>query len=96
MTVSLAPPTNTIILHAKDLVFKETKLYSIGISPGPPLVFSSKIEYDEEKDFLILNLDNECDLDKSYKLELVYHGNIAETLYGYYRSTYADSLGKIH
>ena len=96
ISFSCLNPTNKIIFHAKDLIFKKTKLHSIGVNTSYPLDFSGKIDYDLEKDFLILNLDNKCELNKSYKLELVYQGSIAETLYGYYRSSYTDSLGKTH
>ena len=95
ISITCLNATNTIILHAKDLVFHEAKLHSLDANSSI-LSVDDKRDYDEERDFLILNINSKCEPNKNYKLELAYRGSIAETLYGFYRSSYADSHGNIH
>ena len=87
-------PTNKIVLHIKDIVVKQTKVYSLDSTIQ--LHFNGKLEFDDEKDFLVIGLDNKCVVNRYYKLELIYEGIIAETLYGFYRSSYVDSFGTTH
>ena len=86
--------TEKIVLHIKDISIKQTKVHSIDSNVN--LNVSTKLDFDEEKDFLIVNLYNKCEKNKNYKLELEYEGIIASTLYGFYRSSYTDSLGVVH
>jgi hypothetical protein len=87
-------PTNKIILHIKDIMVKQTKVFSLDSSIQ--LHFNGKLEFDDEKDFLIIGLDNKCAVNRYYKLELIFEGIIAETLYGFYRSSYVDSFDTTH
>jgi len=87
-------PTNKIVLHIKDMVIKQTKVHSIDSTAQ--LFVSGKLEIDEERDFLIIDLVNKCESNRYYKLELSYEGTIADTLYGFYRSSYVDSFGNTH
>jgi len=87
-------PTNQIVLHIKDIAIKQTKVYSLDASIE--WQYSGKLEFDDDKDFLTIGLENKCELNRYYKLELVYKGIIADTLYGFYRSSYIDSLGNTH
>jgi aminopeptidase N len=87
--------TNKIVLHIKDLQIKSAKLYKADFSQRQ-LGVEENFGYDEEREFLIINLKNKCEQNNNYKVEIHYQGPIAETLYGFYRSSYTDPEGNKH
>lgn len=84
-------PTNKVVLHFKSLKIENYNLTSEGSNDSLSI---QSIEYDKLREFVILNLEQNCTADYSYSLFINYTGNISENLYGFYRSSYTDKLNK--
>jgi hypothetical protein len=88
--------TNKIILHAKDLFIRSTKLYEInnsyfsGISYNEILI-DNNLYYDDIREFIIINLNKDCVNGNNYVISINYTGVISNSLAGFYRSSYLDS-----
>lgn len=51
-------------------------------------------DYDTKLEFMTINLEENCQPNRDYKLSFTYVGQIDDSLAGFYRSSYVDSDGK--
>ncbi|XP_061390810.1 aminopeptidase N-like [Musca vetustissima] len=82
--------TENITLHAHYLAINESniELKSKGVDDFQMCL--DGVERVEENDFFILLLCQRLQKGKDYELHLDFAGNLSETLFGYYRSSYKD------
>lgn len=52
------------------------------------------VDFDEDNDFLIINLSEALKADEKYRVQIPFDGKLANILAGYYRSSYQDADGK--
>ncbi|KAJ8968398.1 hypothetical protein NQ317_007791 [Molorchus minor] len=84
-------PTQNITLHSKDLEIKENEITVKDISStDPKSVKTAKIEFDKDKDFLIISLEKPLAEDHKYEIFIQFKGKLDDGLAGFYRSSYSD------
>ncbi len=89
-------PTKKILFHAEDLNINETSIELISSDIDEQQIFTNKIpEYNFEKNFVLLNLNQECKRNSNYTLQMAYTGLILPYTYGLYRSSYVDKNGNL-
>lgn len=88
--------TKKIVLHNKHNLIEKVNLFKIVENKTESIEFNNELEYDVEKDFLIVNLISECNTNSSYVLEIFYLGYLDDSMSGFYLSNYKDSQGKDH
>ncbi|CAF0929907.1 unnamed protein product, partial [Brachionus calyciflorus] len=79
-------PTNKIVLHQKNLQIQSFKI-------NEDLQSQNDLDYDLQKDFLIIKLKTECIQNSKYSILIKYSGNLSDSLAGFYLSSYKDSNG---
>ena len=88
-------PTDKVIFHANELVVDETKLkIESSNDTGVRLSSSVPLEYDNQRQFVIVTLGSACIQDQNYTLTVPYSGVILEKLFGFYRGSYTNSKGE--
>ena len=92
MTLKCVEPSNKLVFHSKDLTLNSVKLLD-PVSNSEIKILSSSS--DTLTDFVTLNLEQNCEKDKSYALEIFFNGKIITNLYGFYKSSYKRSDGTI-
>jgi hypothetical protein len=90
MHFTCVKPTRKVVFHIKDLFIDESKL-ELTKDNTEQISFVKKLEYDDLREFAILNLPSECVQNANYKLKIVYTGLIGANLYGFYRSSYVEN-----
>jgi len=90
MHFTCVKPTNKVVFHVKDLFIDESKLELIKNNIQVPSIVK-KLEYDDVREFAILNLPSDCEQNANYTLKIVYTGLIGTNLYGFYRSSYVEN-----
>ena len=93
ISFSCEKPTNKVILHSKNLEIRGESI-NIFSNTDADVVASQEWQKDEERDFLMINLNKECTKDHNYTLHISFMGKIVDALEGYYKSSYVDSNGK--
>lgn len=86
--MTCAQPTQNITLHSKDLEIKENEV-TVNDSSGRKVAIS-KIAYDKENEFLIINLSEKLAADGKYNVFIAFEGKLSDNLAGFYRSSYMD------
>ncbi|XP_065372517.1 aminopeptidase N-like [Calliphora vicina] len=87
-------PTAKIVVHARQLKEFNVNIASLSAEEWEEL----EPEYDEERDFLILNRKRDIPFaaDTKWKLSLTYSSELREDKVGFYMSTYKDAKGNDH
>lgn len=85
--------TNKVVLHSKNLEIHGESIQIFSDSDRD-LTASQDWQRDEDRDFLMINLNKECIRDHNYTLHISFRGKILDALEGYYKSSYLDSDGK--
>jgi puromycin-sensitive aminopeptidase len=85
ITLELAEPTDTIVLHAKDL-----DVALVRLDQGGPIAADLRI--DAEREHLVITTTRPLAAGDAV-LELQFDGAISHGLLGFYRSTYVDEAG---
>lgn len=83
ITIKCINATNQIVMNWKDLNIKSVNVTHI-VSLNPVLV--ENYIYDEEKDLIIINLQQQLDVDKIYYVRFTYYGSVRRTPNGLYIS----------
>lgn len=81
-------PTNRIVLHELNIVINKVKVGAARERLQD--VAMSRLEHDSIREFLIINLDNECVRNVQYTIYIEYMGYLSDSLAGFYRSSYLD------
>lgn len=84
--------TKKIVFHSAGLKINEDTLMLSSATDGT-ITFSKKLEYDNLREFVIVNLDRNCVEGSTYELKMDYTGIIVTELFGFYRSSYLDEFG---
>ncbi|KAK4881205.1 hypothetical protein RN001_004524 [Aquatica leii] len=82
--------TNQIILHSKNLTIHKSKVI-VQDTLEKKSFKPTNIDFDEEKDFLIITVGNNLLTSQSYNLFIAYDGILDDNLDGYYKSSYYNS-----
>jgi hypothetical protein len=96
ISVKCVNATNRIVLHEKHMVINSIRFYHAQWQGGPlrPIQVNSFV-YDSKFEFLTVLVDERCIENNIYMLSINYTGEISDSLEGFYRSSYADTEGKI-
>ena len=87
-----AQPTNKIVFHASEISINASALQLTLASDGSesPILGT---EYEEEREFYTVNLNDNCIANRTYKLSIEYSAKIRADLNGFYISSYIDQNG---
>lgn len=88
--------TKKIVLHIKDIEIKDILLYVRSYYGMNEIGVEKSFKYDEELEFLTINMNTECAVYTNYTLHIAYIGQISDSLAGFYRSSYVDANGTTH
>ncbi|XP_050507042.1 aminopeptidase N-like [Diabrotica virgifera virgifera] len=95
ITVTCTHPTQNITLHSKHLDIKDDDVILKDItSNDSKTVKISNVEFKEEFEFLILNLEEDLNTDHKYEIYIGFSGKMDDGLAGFYRSSYYDKKDK--
>jgi puromycin-sensitive aminopeptidase len=86
INLEITEATNTIVLHAKDLVVGVEELWQEGGTPG------TDVALDPARDLVTITADRPLEQGAA-RLDLSFSGEISPGLLGFYRSTFVDSDG---
>lgn len=92
ITLKCERPTNKVVLHAKRLRIDASQLRFVSTN-DTEIEIEQMIRQDDEREFIIMNLNRECKRDVEYKLSIEFDGDITQAVYGFYRGSYVDSKG---
>ena len=81
-------PSYNITLHAADLSI-ENETVTV-VEKGGKKMNIDNIEYDEDREFFIIHLQESCTVGKSYVTNIQYTAYLKDNLKGFYRSAYKD------
>jgi puromycin-sensitive aminopeptidase len=85
IALELTEPTDTIVLHAKDL-----DVALVRLDQGGPI--TAQLRVDAEREHLVITTERPLAAGDAV-LELQFDGRISHGLLGFYRSTYVDEAG---
>lgn len=88
--------TNTISIHAKDLVIDQSAITLAGVTPSfvdPRVLY---METDEEREFIVLVLSKNLRVGKSYIVGLSYTAKLKNNLHGLYYSQYQQGNDTVY
>jgi aminopeptidase N len=86
--------TNSIVLHSKELNIKENGVSLTLVGDAHESVGLSKIRYDKDVDFLIIDVKTPLKKGSKYLLEIPFEGHISTGLVGFYRSSYVNAAAE--
>ena len=86
--MSCLEPSYNITLHAADLSI-ENETVAVDEKGGKKMNIDN-IEYDEDREFFIIHLQESCTVGKSYVTNIQYTAYLKDNLKGFYRSAYKD------
>eukprot|EP01129_Flabellula_baltica_P009755 TRINITY_DN4040_c0_g1_i2.p1 TRINITY_DN4040_c0_g1~~TRINITY_DN4040_c0_g1_i2.p1 ORF type:complete len:857 (-),score=233.95 TRINITY_DN4040_c0_g1_i2:36-2606(-) len=81
ISVTVIEPTNTVTLNAKDIVVQSAVVSSGDVQQ------ECTVEYDEEKEYVILGFDNQIQSGDA-SVHILFEGELNDKLAGFYRSKY--------
>ncbi|XP_013793558.1 aminopeptidase N-like [Limulus polyphemus] len=93
ITVLCTQPTDNITVHINDLTIDHNTI-ELRRAKGGASPKIKKVSHDEEREFLILHLDNSLKAQEQHEVAMKFTGNLNDKLVGFYRSSYRDSSGK--
>jgi hypothetical protein len=88
-----AKPTNKIIFHSVNLKINNASLSS---SDDKDIKLEESHIEVKQKEYVVFKLNRDCKPNVLYTIAVSFNGQIANVLYGFYRSSYKDSKGVTH
>ena len=96
ITFSCLNPTKTVQLHSSDLQIDSITVTSTSDQTNLVDETSKWTVSKDDTEFLFVNLKNYCTPNEDYIMEINYTAPILDGLFGFYRSSYIDSIGTKH
>ena len=81
-------PSSNITLHAADLSIDNDTVTVV--EKGGKKINIDNVDYDEDREFVIIHLQTSCTVGKSYVANIQYTAYLKDNLKGFYRSAYKD------
>ena len=93
LTLLAAAAGRNVTVHVKDLVVENDTISVRDTTTGYDLTVSG-VKYDADREFLVILLPRDVQLQHRYDVTIRYTGNLKDKLAGFYRSSYKDPQGK--
>jgi hypothetical protein len=85
MFITCIETTNKIVFHVQELNIDEANVKLTDLSTGNSLSLKKPFEFDQERLFVVIHLNDFLKKSNNYSLEVPFNGNISSNLYGFYK-----------
>ena len=94
ITLNCVHETNKIILHARNLRIVTETIEVIKLDDIDERDNVTRVDYDFEREFLIIELNDNLKMDKNYSVFLNFIGYLRNDMAGFFRSSYINENGE--
>ncbi len=90
MTIICNKATKRILFHAAKMTVETKEVKLTRESDGISLTIEN-LEYDQIREYFVVNLEKELGLGQNYSLYVPYSGQVLTEMYGFYQSSYEEN-----